>query len=147
MKYSPKEFKLACTQYLSSLSIATLRAYGRHIGVSQATERKKENLMNQIISVLVGESIPSKRTTRGAPVKDGFVDPKILEKIEQLKREFLTKPQDEGIRFGKKKGFGIEVHSHEFYRGEGYDFEMVYKGRLETLEVVPCLVAEDGDWK
>ena len=35
-------FKDHCNRYLSTLGLALLRSYGRHIGVAQATEKKKQ---------------------------------------------------------------------------------------------------------
>jgi hypothetical protein len=43
----------------------------------------KELLVEEIISVLCGEVLPSARSKKGAPVKNEYVDPEIPQKIEK----------------------------------------------------------------
>ena len=87
MKHSMMGFRYACTQYLSTLSLMTLRPYGREVGVAQPTEKKKGELIEEIVGILTGEITPVARATKGAPVKDDFVDPKIAQKIEEFRKE------------------------------------------------------------
>jgi hypothetical protein len=60
--------------------------------VAKPTEKKKFELIDEIVGILTGELQPVARATKGAPVKDDFVDPKIELKIAQLRREYLTEP-------------------------------------------------------
>ena len=77
--------KTAYTEYLSTLSIGSLRLVGRHSGVSKSTLKKKGDLIVEIVAVLTGEVPPAEKNNRGAPVKDDYVDPKIFGKLEEIK--------------------------------------------------------------
>ncbi len=81
-------FKTCCAQYLLTLSIGDLRAYGRRVGVVRPTTKNKPQLIEEISAILAGEIqgiIPSKQ---GAPVKNDYVAPIIVEQIERIKAQF-----------------------------------------------------------
>ena len=82
--------KTAYTEYLSTLSIGSLRLVGRHSGVSKSTLKKKGDLIVEIVAVLTGEVPPAEKNNRGAPVKDDYVDPKIFGKLEEIKLTYLA---------------------------------------------------------
>ena len=65
-----EELKKAYIQYLSTLSIGSLRSVGRHTGVNQSTLKKKGALIGDIVEILIGNVPPAAKNNRGAPVKD-----------------------------------------------------------------------------
>ena len=91
---SLNDLKKAYKEYLSRLSISSLRLVGRQSGVSQATLKKKDDLVDQIVSVLSGETPPAAKSNRGAPVKDNYVDPRIFEKLQEIKLTCLLYTSD-----------------------------------------------------
>lgn len=70
--------------FLKTVGIASLRALGRHVGVPQATARKKGELTAYILSIADGRVSPVEKSKRGAPVKEDFVDPALLERLEEF---------------------------------------------------------------
>lgn len=83
------EFITDCKEYLSSVGLGSLRAYGRRIGVSNPTKKGKEELIDLIVAVLSGEMQPREQSRRGAPIKNDQIDPRVPEKIAGLKRAYL----------------------------------------------------------
>jgi len=79
-------FKELCFEYLIQLSLVDLRAYGRFLKLPRPTYLKKEELINEILSVLCGEKNPT-RTQRGAPIKNNWFSTEIPSVIEKLKRK------------------------------------------------------------
>lgn len=138
--------KVAYTEYLSTLSIGSLRLVGRHSGVSKATLKKKNELIREIVSVITGEVPPAERTNRGAPVKDDYVDPKIFDRLEEIKLTYLgNKDQGEAENEAEIPLNIIDVRSPEFVPDDSaYCEQEVYSGQLETLNGVPCLLPLDG---
>lgn len=85
-----EQFKLACTQYLSSnYDINALRPYGRLVGVYEPTKLNKALLIEKIVAILCGELAPVVRSTRGAPLKNDFVNPAILQGVDALRVQYL----------------------------------------------------------
>ncbi len=82
-----QEFKLACENCLQSVSLTALRAYGRAVGVRNPTAMKKSALVSEIIALLCGEAQPQ-RNGLGAPVKDNYVEPTLLCRIDELRAEY-----------------------------------------------------------
>ena len=80
-----EELKKAYIQYLSTLSIGSLRSVGRHTGVNQSTLKKKGALIGDIVEILIGNVPPAAKNNRGAPVKDTFIDPQIFNKLDEIK--------------------------------------------------------------
>lgn len=80
--------------YLDGLSIGTLRSVGREIGVQKSTEKKKGDLIEDIIAIQVGDALPAEKSRRGAPVKDSFVHPEIIEKLSSIKSDFIAVKED-----------------------------------------------------
>lgn len=70
--------------FLKTVGIASLRAIGRHVGVPQATARKKGELTAYILSIADGRVSPVEKSKRGAPIKEDFVDPALLERLEEF---------------------------------------------------------------
>ena len=82
---SKKFFEEACIEYLMSLSLNDLRAYGRSLGLPTPTQLKKIELIKEILQV-VGGGKEYTRTKRGAPIKNDYFPKEIpltLEKIQE----------------------------------------------------------------
>lgn len=91
-----REFIFECREFLSAQSLASLRSYGREVGVVSPTSRKKGELIEEIIGVL-SEDIPAQaRSGRGAPVLDDRPDMKIVQEIERLKAKYDEAETSEG---------------------------------------------------
>lgn len=56
------------------------------------TTMKKAEIAEGIVAVLCGEAEP-KRKKQGAPVKNVYVDPVILNTVADLKTQYLNKPE------------------------------------------------------
>ena len=91
-------FKLACKNYLQTVNIATLRSYGRALGLGKPTVLRKAELIDQILLVLCGEIAPERKKL-GAPVKSDYVNPALTQRIQELRAEYLQ----EGERVAQKK--------------------------------------------
>lgn len=148
MRYSLTEFRCACVQYLSTISLMSLRSYGRHVGVAAPTEKKKLELIDEIVGILTGELQPVARATKGAPVKDDFVDPKIELKIAQLRREYLTEPEPNpiGMFTSEERESFLVFNDSAFAENEEDGIcSSIFRGQLESFKNVPCLLPLDGD--
>ena len=90
------EFKIACENYFLTLSLNALRAYGRALKLQNPTEKKKIDLIKELVGVLCGEIVPRRKTT-GAPAKNDYVEPKIFQAVAQLKKQYLGEiaPEEE----------------------------------------------------
>ena len=82
------EFKRACKEVLLPRDITMLRAYGRFLQLKCPTKLRKDVLIKEIIEVLYGESKPQ-RNKKGKPPKNSYVDPSLIEEINELKKEYL----------------------------------------------------------
>lgn len=117
-------FENAAKIYLYTISLEKLRSYGRSVGVASATAKKKNDLIEEIIGVLVGKIQPVEISKRGAPVKNDSVDQRVEEEMERLKELYLS---DSGS-------------------GYAFDFEKEYKKMMErktTLSVSSPLEKEE----
>lgn len=103
------KFKSSCKDYLASLGITDLRAYGRDVGVERPTTKKKEELVEEITAILAGELSSIDRSTRGAPVKNDFVDPRIPERIEEIKRTCFTATENYAESDEDDTGFDFQA--------------------------------------
>ena len=82
-----ENFKLACATYLQTISVSSLRTYGRSLGLQKPTALKKATLIQQIIQALCGEISPM-RGKLGAPAKDVCVEPSLLKNIDALRKNY-----------------------------------------------------------
>ena len=71
--------------YLNLHTLYTLRIIGRKFGVPQSTSRKKEPLIDGLVKVLTGEVAPVPPNGKGAKAKQSYVDPEILQKLEEIR--------------------------------------------------------------
>ena len=93
-------FKLACERYLNTLGLGNLRSYGRFLQLKEPTKRNKAELIQEIIGVLCGEII-AKRTKRGAPIKNTYVEPQILQTVQALQKKYgldVEKNEEENVK-------------------------------------------------
>ena len=84
-------FYQECKTYLSGRSLDELRTYGRMIGVFRPTDKKKEDLIEQICGILVGDVAPIIQNGRGAPIKNKHLDPSISVNVENLLAKYSNK--------------------------------------------------------
>lgn len=72
--------------YLETLSLMSLRVLGRSSGVSKASSLNKDLLVEALIDIYTNRSLPAPRTNRGAPAKENFIDPAILDQLDRIRR-------------------------------------------------------------
>ena len=138
--FSLTEFEYALKDYLSTLCLNELRVLGRYYGVAEPTKKKKNLLITELISVLIGQSMPIERNHRGAPVKNDYVDPTIIDKIEQIRFAYTT-PNAKDTASGKNMPpFRIQAPKTPLliFSDGTEDKECV--GQLEIVDNVPCLL-------
>lgn len=142
-----KEFKYECTAFLSTLGIVKLRPYARYIGVDSPTkEKKKEVLIEEILLVLTGEVEPT-WSNRGAPVKNNYVDPEIIETVEKLRSQYLNGSKDvydftKQYKEIKENPFVLRVEDPDMQKEDGHTRE-IYRGQLTSINNVPFLLPLD----
>lgn len=141
------------TDYLWQQSIERLRAVARKVGVERATTKKKGELVEEILAVEEGKIPPVNESKRGAPIKNNFVDPEILSKIEEYRLSFYAAQYGEDTEdreaFSKSKandeGY-LEFHSPDFRDVSAFDSEL-YIGQLALYRDVHCLFPLDGNYE
>ena len=144
------EFKYACKEYLSSLNIFDLRTCCRHFGVSNPTEKKKSELLEEVVAILAGEQAPAAPSKKGAPVKSEHLDPEILKTIKQYKEKYLavfhekTWLQKLREEAGLNPILRVESPAMPEPVKREYSFgDPVYRGQLETIDNVSFLLPLD----
>ncbi len=147
-------FKYNCRFQLMGYNIGALRAYGREIGVAQATEKKKNELIEDIIEILSGERLPIGKTNRGAPVKNSYVDPALVREMEALRKSYFphqdenVNPFDFAAEYVKLQDTNKEFVFHSPLLDEGNAElieEKTYEGQFEIIEGVPCIIPLSGN--
>ncbi len=83
----PELYQAYCA-YFNEFNIHILRNIGRYIGVERPTDKRKEVLINEAVKVLTGEIAPIKRSVRGAPVKEDYIDPSIIRKLDEIRTSY-----------------------------------------------------------
>lgn len=133
------QFKLMCEKYLYTIGIAPLRAYGRSIGVAKSTTLSKEDLIKKIVAILAEEELPETLSNRGAPLKNDFIAPAIIERIAQLKQ--LYSPKYEPVAYETLEEFVAANPVIEFREEGEAQFEAqeqfmkaVHVGQLHTFD-------------
>ena len=143
-----KEYKYACREFLSGFALNALRSYGREIGVCNPTKDKKKNvLIDEIVAVLAGEVMPMMPSTRGAPVKNDFVDPKLSEGIEKIRKQYVQRGSLEDtlgrLREVEKNPHVLSVSDSGSGELDPTKLSEIYDGQLETLNGVSVLLPLD----
>lgn len=146
MKEDINAFKNTCADCLLKAGLNDLRGYGRLIGMRAATKLKKTDLIKEIIGVICGEIAPNP-TKRGAPVKNTLIDPKLIEEIERLKREYLSANHYEEVEQAaesdapkselKEKRIVIKDTTGKSvsFCGKALNFQIVIGGSIELIKV------------
>ncbi len=147
-----ENFVTASEIFLDSLGIAALRAYGRSVGVSRATAKRKNEIIDDIIAIFCGELAPIERSRRGAPIRDDTFDPQIAETMNALRYAHLLHvdkalpldTQNDRLDWGvalkeaKKNATGLEVNdSGSFLENQ------LRVGQLETFNNVSFILPLD----
>ena len=143
-----REYKYACKEFLSGFALNALRSYGREIGVSNPTKDKKKNvLIDEIVAVLAGEVMPMMPSTRGAPVKNDFVDPKIQEGIKQIRKAHVKMGSWEDtmdrLREIEEHPFLFKVSDSASSSPKDSTLNEIYDGQLTTINGVAVLFPLD----
>lgn len=73
--------------YLETLPIQTLRILGRRQGVPKKNLAKKALIIQSIADIFTGRAEPDIQTNRGAPVKNDYLDPEIMSRLFNIRRE------------------------------------------------------------
>ena len=145
--FSLTEVEYALKDYLSKLALGELRVLGRKFGVAEPTKKKKNILMDEIVAILVGKQTPAVQNKRGAPVKNDYVAPNILEKIEQIRYEYTQNNEQTIQQDGdgtNSSPFSIQSPKMPLIVvSDGVD-EKECIGQLEIVNRVPCLLPLNG---
>ncbi len=110
--------------YLNTLSLMSLRVLGRISGVAKASSLNKDLLVEELIKLYTHQTFPAPRSNKGAPAKQNFIDPAILEEIEKIGADQKQVKKDV-----TRESF-VSVASGEERTPFIYD-QPVYKGVLE----------------
>lgn len=148
-------FKANCQFQLMRFNIGTLRAFGREIGVPRATEKHKNELIEDISAILSGEREPAPKSNRGAPVKADYVDPDLVREMDELCRLYFPERYDETAEpfdlaaecvklQNKDKEFVFASPLLEEGETELPE-EKTYKGQYEIVQGVPCVLPLSGN--
>ena len=106
-KEMEKEIEQEYRTFLESLPLPTLRILGRMHGVPTDRSGNKTVLVGGIVDILMGRSMPVPRSGRGAPVKQSYIDPSIIQKLSDIRRkgEKEVKPPILEVASGDEKGY------------------------------------------
>ena len=94
-------------EYISALPLMTLRILGREKGVPPRLLGNKPELVEGLVEILMGKRPAVPRSGRGAPVKQNFLDPAVLVRLENIRREY------EGKDILEESAYPEEIESFE----------------------------------
>ena len=77
-------------EYFETLSVAVLRVLARRLGAS-ASGTSKSAFIDALCNILMGRTLPVPKTNRGAPVKQNYLDPEVIQHIADIRRSNETK--------------------------------------------------------
>ncbi len=102
-----KEIEQEYCTFLESLPLPTLRILGRKYGVPTDRSGNKTELTAGILDILVGRAMPVPRSGRGAPVKQNYLDPSIIQRLSDIRRkaEKEVKPAALEVSSTDEKGY------------------------------------------
>ena len=138
------QFKSLSEVALFQCDIGVLRAYARRVGVEKPTTKKKMQLVNEIVAILLGEKTPIEQSKRGAPVKNSKADMDLIHEMEEIRRRCFG---DEPVEFSSEqvkqvlstKGDTLNAFDSEVDWENREDLDY-YEGQLQTLGGVACLL-------
>lgn len=133
---------------LEAEGLSVLRTYGREVGVSRATDKQKEVLIQDILAVHCGDLVPT-RTNRGAPVKNNVSSPMLKKAMDELFHKYGVVTKEEVPEFDFAKALSefrqlpkvIELHDSAYDERERK--ENFYTGQLVRLGGVYMLLNLD----
>jgi transcription termination factor Rho len=67
-----------------------VRLIGRAVGVSSPTNKKKEELIEDILNIASNQAQPCSKTLRGAPPKTSEYDHSLVEEIENCREQYMA---------------------------------------------------------
>lgn len=111
--------------YLETLPIQTLRTLGRKFGSPASSRKNKPECIESIIELLTGKADPVPNSGKGAPVKQNFLDPSIIRRLEELRLAW-----EKAHKIPEPQNY-FTVHSPKQPKSL-YD-EPVYSGILEIM--------------
>ncbi len=127
-------------KYLESLTLTTLRQLGRRKEVSPSIRTaNKPELIAGIVDILMGRTQPVPSSGRGAPVKQSYLDPRVIPNLDKIRLKYGTeggeeKEEEEQTSSAepeeKPKGYKLFSPLAEL-RNEK---EHVYSGILEIMQ-------------
>ncbi len=148
-----EQFKLACAKYLTAnVDIGGLRAYGRRVGVPEPTKLNKQPLVEKIVAILCGELAPEERSKRGAPLKNDYVDPAIVQAVDDLRAQYLHYAEEPSFaeryaQFLKENKSGLKLVFKENDDAKDVDWKetlpLIYRGQLQMFDGLAVLLPLD----
>ena len=110
-------------EYLETLPIQTLRILGRKFGSLAESRKTKRECIEGILDILMRRTEPAPVSKKGAPVKQNYLDPSIIARLEQIRlawerEEWKSTPLNT-----------LTVHSP--YQPKSFFDQTVHKGILE----------------
>lgn len=150
MENKIESFKNVCRLYLDkNYGTYDLRPYARSIGVKNPTkDKKKEDLIEAIIAVLVGDVEPVPPSKLGAPVLNTYFDPNIPIFIEKLRAQYLNEETDDyniaaRLKELKKNEFVLTVEDPNKEDYEKNGIREIVVGQFEEINDVLMLLPLD----
>lgn len=112
-------------EYLGTLPLSTLRILGRNQGVPTRRSGSKPDLIDGIVDVLMGRQEPVPRSGRGAPVKQSFLDPSVMQSLINIRRSFELNSPEQKNELMVAASAELVVNQYEL---------PVYTGILEIMQ-------------
>ncbi len=118
------KLKKLTEEILDPLHLSVLRSLGRYVGVKSPTDKKKEDLISEILAIQNGDVKPTEKNNKGAPTKLSVDISMFFEETE----EEVIQPESKTIDFFDQDGEAktvegiLEPHSnYAFLRTCGYE--------------------------
>ena len=131
-------------EYLSTLSIQTLRTLGRKLGIPAECRKTKPSCVNGLLDLLMGRADPVPVSGKGAPVKQNYLDPSIIRRLEEMRlvreRQIERPVTTMTVSSGKKETSFYDAPS--LYGDIGDDvgrIRLFTRKKLPTDERMRCL--------
>jgi len=135
MTENEKLFQTAMKAYLlsSEVSLNDLRAYGRVIGIESPTKKTKPVLIDEIIALFLGELAPVPVSSKGAPVKNKYIQPIVLNTINKICEEYKVFEKYENVVTEEKPISEVEAYNRAFFQNRPQAVKLVLESTTPTL--------------
>lgn len=110
---------------LDKMGVHSLRQLGRAVGVANPTAKKKQEIIEEIMSIARNEKEPCPRSSRGAPPKSDDYDSEMVEEIEACRKVFMGKEAEVGTPADNNGKITVSCGEEE---------ELTYSGVLEFTD-------------